>query len=77
MERVRKNKVCARQWKPVLPAKRLINEPKVLFSLERKKARIVTGLLEDSIQPAQNSTGTMQGKKVANWNKKIRGLRQK
>ena len=56
-------------WRPILHSKRHNEDPKFILSLERKKARIISGIREKQINTTHREQGKMQGSKVKYFNK--------
>lgn len=51
-------------WRPVLTYKKLYSEPKFILSLERRKARIITGLRDRQVEEGDKKLLGMVGGKV-------------
>ena len=53
-------------WVPVLSYKRLYDEPKFILSLERKKARIISGIRDRQVDDCEKKIVGMTGGKIRN-----------
>ena len=56
-------------WRPILQTKKLNEDPKFIMSLERKKARIISGIRDKQIDSGAKEKGQMRGSKVKYGNK--------